>query len=304
MYSTTQDNGGNFILCGRLLKYNDRGEAEENDETDEEEEESGDENVSEDLERDEDDNEEEWEDVGDNNDVNNSDEDAETIEFTDLNGTQVIRCAAHTLALSVEDTLKPMSSKFKKFRRFVKFLKRPTVISEIKRAKLKVPKLDNKTRWNSKYNMLLSLKNLRAYCQSKGINHLNSSDWAFCDMFLKVFEPVKIATLTLQKEQLSFGDFFKCWIKLCLTIKPFSETIPLASKLYKNMMLREAFLFENNRSIEAALYLDPRFNQIFTKIRPNYFKVERAQQHLLELYKHVRKVEVSLFRFCLKLSFL
>lgn len=69
---------------------------------------------------------------------------------------------------------------------------------------------------------------------------------------------------------------------------------PLASKLHGKMLMREAYLFEDNRSIEAALYLDPRFNQIFAKIRPNYFNVERAQKHLLQLYKHVRQVEVSI----------
>lgn len=286
VYSTTQDNGSNFILAGRLLKYNGEGEDEESEETDEEEEDEDgdDESIDEDEE-----NEDEWEDVDDNNIIN--DDDGVDGEITDLNGTQVIRCAAHTLALSVEDTLKKMLSRFKKFRNFVKYLRKPTIISDIRKNKVTVPKLDNKTRWNSKYNMLLSLKNIRGYCQKKGILRLNQKDWNFCDMFLKVFEPVKIATLTLQKEQLSFGDFFKCWAKLCLKIKTLAETIPLASTLYKKMMVREAFLFENNRSIEAALYLDPRFNQVFTKIRPNFFKVDRAQQHLLELYKHLRKVE-------------
>lgn len=288
VYSSTQDNGTNFILAGNLLKYNETalGNEEENYDSEEEEEEV-----------DDDDNEEEGPDDGEDGEWEDDDEfiDGHSAEddITELDGVQVIRCAAHTVALAVDDTLKKMKKRLYKFRKLAKYLRRPTIISEIKRKNLKVPKLDNKTRWNSKYNMMLSLKNLRNYCQSKNITHLNLTDWAFCDMFLEVFEPVKAASITLQKEQLSLADFFKCWVNLSLKIKKISQKVPLALLFYKKMLLREAKLLGNNRSVEAALYLDPRFNQVFTKMRPNYFNVERAQQHLLELYKHLRKIEVS-----------
>lgn len=65
-----------------------------------------------------------------------------------------------------------------------------------------------------------------------------------------------------------------------------------AQELYKNLMEREALLFEENKALQAALYLDPRFRRIMVQIRPNYFDVTQAQQDLLTLYKHMKKLEV------------
>lgn len=258
----------------------------------------------------------EWEDVeenkNDDGDNANSDTDADEIFNVILEGIQVIRCDTHTLALAVGDTLK--TSKKKGLKNSVdwrNFYGHHWIYVRLKKCKLKVPQLNAKTRWNSTYDMLLSLKKLRSYCLDKGIQHLNKSDWNFCDTFLEVFQPVKIATKYLQKEQLSFGDFFKCWIKLTLKIKDLSQTIPLASKLYDKILMGEAYFFENKFSQKwgqiISMLHEPSntcFNFISTseKLKWELIKIEKkialncaGHWHKLKQRKCFKLIETYLF---------
>lgn len=146
--------------------------------------------------------------------------------------------------------------------------------------------------------MILSLIPLKDFCD-KNIptkEKLIESDWTFCQTFIELFKPVKIATLKLQSQQLPLGDFFKIWLKLTLDLKDqvaASKNPTLAAALLKNLMNRENFIFENNKCLLAALYLDPRFRNILTKLRPDQFNIREAQEHLLSLYKQIKRVEVS-----------
>lgn len=130
IYSCTQDNGKNLILAANLLQFNGYDDNEENEHSDED---SNSEYQSDSESEEEcDDDDQEIEEI-----LNNS-------NLLELYGVEVIRCAAHVLALIVEDTLKKLNinSKIVRIRKLVKLLLTPTFVDKIKSQtpKLKLPK--------------------------------------------------------------------------------------------------------------------------------------------------------------------
>lgn len=237
-------------------------------------------------------------------DENNLDDDTVSIDedeiydeedLGDVNGIEVIKCAAHTLALGVDDSIKKLKAKrmFKKFKKLAKFLRTPNEIIKIKQRKLPLPKIENATRWNSSYDMVDSLMELKPYCEEAGIKILRASDWEFGRKFLIVFKPAKVCTKKLQGEQVTLSDFFKMWNDLMLRVKKISENEAMAVELYRNLERRQASLYSDNNALQAALYLDPRFRQIFTKMEPSYFNEATAQKHLFQIYKNLKSIQVS-----------
>ena len=85
-------------------------------------------------------------------------------------------------------------------------------------------------------------------------------------------EPINRTTLSLQKEQLFYADFYKLWLNLKLELQQLRN--PLATKLAKHIEHREKN-FLNNDSMVAALYLDPRLKRILSKDQK-----ETAVKHL------------------------
>lgn len=224
------------------------------------------------------------------------------LEALRLDGVHVERCAAHTLALAVDDALKTTSVKksIQKSRKLAKYLRTPNKVELIQSLNLKKAKRDNKTRWNSKYDMILSITNLRNFCESQNVSILNNCDWEFCDIFLEVFKPVKVATKLLQAKDLALGDFFKIWLDMTLRVQQLTKSskhTSLASCLHEKLMEREAMLFKDNDTLLAALYLDPRFHRVLKKIRPQYFDEVRARNHLISLFKKVKKIEQQVSKF-------
>lgn len=71
-----------------------------------------------------------------------------------------VNCAAHTIQLVVSDSLKELGKDHKNVieicRAFAKLLRRPNIIVKLKQLgiKIKLPKLDCSTRWNSTYLMV------------------------------------------------------------------------------------------------------------------------------------------------------
>lgn len=154
IYSITQDNGRNFVLAGKMLSYEKFQLSSENNESSSQncgsgESDSEDELIlsssSTDPDR-----------SSNNNDGDGTSDDDETYvvddrcfdddtehEYVDeevqynlidaenvdeIGGIEVIRCAAHTLALGVNDTVTKLKSKsmFKKFRKLSKLLRTPS----------------------------------------------------------------------------------------------------------------------------------------------------------------------------------
>lgn len=288
VYSLTIDNGKNMLCAGGLLTYEDS-DVDANDE-------SSDEDTDESSSDSSDDEEE----------VDKHEQEDEAfslnLESLRLDGVHVERCAAHTLALAVDDSLKkgPVKKSIQKSRKLAKHLRTPNKAEVIRTLKLKSAKRDNKTRWNSKYDMISSIINLKNFCETQKVTILNDSDWEFCSIFLEVYKPVKVATKLLQAKDLALGDFFKIWLDMTLRVQELTKSskhTTLASCLHKQLMEREAMLFEDNDTLLAALYLDPRFHRILKKIRPQYFDEARARNHLISLFKKVKKIEQQVSNF-------
>lgn len=269
VYSVTQDNGKNFVSAANMMTYLASPEFGL---------------------------------IDDEDHHDGSDEDDEDM-FSSINlaldGVQVIRCAAHTLNLAVEDTFDESSFKdlLKKIRALAHHLRTPINAEKLRAEKLTQAKTDNATRWNSKYDMALSVKRLRNFCETQNITMLNDTDWEEIDTFLDVFKPTKIASKRFQHTQLCTGDFFKYWLDLILKVSELSKsnsTKHFAEPLLIHLKSREELLFKDNPNLNAALYLDPRFRKVFVKIRPQFFNVIDARQHLLKIFMQMKSVEVKI----------
>nr|XP_044249585.1 E3 SUMO-protein ligase ZBED1-like [Drosophila takahashii] len=164
-----------------------------------------------------------------------------------------VKCAAHTLQLSVKDFLQNLGCHevVDKARKVVKTLRRP-VYRLITIAKgLPQPEVDVATCWNSTYTMLKKLLLFEQFCeQEKDIPlNLDSSDWESMKGVVDVLQPVYAATKKLQSEQLFMGDFYKMWLELKLSIKAMST--PNSILLEDCLQKREATLLENRAVLSA-----------------------------------------------------
>ena len=92
------------------------------------------------------------------------------------------------------------------------------MISPSKKKNLRLPKKDVVVRWNTSYDLLMSLLKIKDHCDERDIKIINNADWEFAKTFLKVFKPVKICTKQLQIEQLTPSDFFKFWTDATLRV--------------------------------------------------------------------------------------
>ena len=174
-----------------------------------------------------------------------------------------VRCAAHTIQLAVSDILKisMYKKKINKFRDVSVCLRTPSHRNSLNYNNFRLPLLNNLTRWNSTYLMIERLVELNEYCkQNENIYKdlkIDDETWDFAEEYLKIFSPVKTATLKLQTEQLPLGDFYKIWLELKLTLQTMTE--PLAVSILNSIEQRETQLLDN-KTLLAALYLDPRFH--------------------------------------------
>lgn len=188
--------------------------------------------------------------------------------------------------MAVNDTLTDAAFKkpLEKCLKLAKDLRNPNNFERIRSLKLKSAKRDSATRWNSVYEMVASLVDLKDFCANEKIAVLNETDWSFCDDFLKVFKPVKIATKMLQDQDLGFGDFFKIWLDMTLRVE---QLAVFASCLHKRLIERGAMLLKDIDTLLAALYLDPRFRRISKKMKHENFDESRARSHLISIFKLV-----------------
>ncbi len=187
-----------------------------------------------------------------------------------MDGVQVVRCGCHTLNLAVEDSFAESMLKdfLKKIRTLAHHLRTLINAEKLRAEQLTQAKMDNLTRWSSKYDMTLSVKRLRDLCDKEKIDMLSDSDWEELEIFLEVFKPTKIAPKRFQHMQLCTGDFFKYWLDLIVKVTELIKspsTKLFAERLLIHLKTREVLLFKDNPNLNAALYLDPRFRKVFVK---------------------------------------
>lgn len=146
------------------------------------------------------------------------------------------------------------------------------------------PVVDVPTRWNSTYAMLQNICVYKEFTEAHLPSNLQLSDsqWADIELLLSALEPVFIATLKLQSEQLYFGDFYKLWLKTKLTIKSMNKNVH-CEDLAHCLENREEIL-TTNEVILSAIYLDPRIRRILIK---NPIQQALAKNHLSVLMRQM-----------------
>lgn len=173
-----------------------------------------------------------------------------------------IRCGAHTLHLCVRDVLEVagIKEKLDRCRRIVKKLRTPSYLSILKNGSFKKPVLDCPTRWNSSYEMLKRLLELKEVVTSfickNAEMQLTEKDWEFVNDFVETFAPVCSATLKLQAEQLCFSEFYMVIMDTLIKLEkmPGNE---MRNTFVCALNARKINIFSNDL-LKAAIFLDPR----------------------------------------------
>lgn len=202
-----------------------------------------------------------------------------------------IKCAAHTLQLVVYDLHKDSTLELEcmitTLRNAALKLRTPTQQTLLLWKCLRPPILSVPTRWNSVYDMVEQMVELKDHCDAEKESHceLNISDerWDAANEYIKVLAPVKALTLRLQSEQPSAGDFYKWWSVLKMKCSNYTSRIAL--RLRFHVENREVNTLKNT-SLLSALYLDPRFN--FTL---SYDEIQTATNHLKKLFLHWQSIQ-------------
>lgn len=201
------------------------------------------------------------------------------------------------MQLAIYGALKAVSIKNKigVARRVVKKLRSPTLRVLLEENNLVKPSIDCITRWGSTYKMIQDLTNsnlikyIKTFAAVNKQLYISDTTWTDLKEIVRILKPFYDATIKLQSEQLTMGDFYGEWLECKLFVK--KEKNPFATDLLRQMMKREEDLFSNTAFL-AAMLLDPRWNvalcpsQIETAIHAatviyeQKLKAEEAQSNL------------------------
>ncbi|KAK3931912.1 Zinc finger BED domain-containing protein 4 [Frankliniella fusca] len=219
---------------------------------------------------------------------------------------QSIRCAAHTLELSIGDArkenfeIKPLLDKVRKL---ANFLKNETNVRQLKENEKSLPTTDVVTRWGSTYDMLASVSKLRNFTEiSLNVSNkdrsqyfLDDDEWDALDSTLDDLLPARQATTQLQHQNLTLGDFYAVWMELQMKLE--KKKTPLSTSLVKAMTERSRSVnyrdarkgerlpaLFHSPSFNSAVFLDPRY---FSLLSPE--QISDAKAYLCELWARVQK---------------
>ncbi|XP_037950632.1 uncharacterized protein LOC119681494 [Teleopsis dalmanni] len=229
------------------------------------------------------------------------------IQFGDI---QICRCAAHTAQLCALDVTKNPNIKtyLMNCRNLVKFIKKNSndysQIFELRN--LALPQLDCPTRWGSTYNMIEKvyaakeiLGNVESV-QNKSLDEnfkLTDDFWDFVNSYCTVFEPLQRTIMKFQEEHLHYGNFFAQWLKCKIMISKIVNKLDKNSLIFKigtdllnNIETRTAKLL-TNKSLNACLYLDPRFSHTLS-----VEKKDEAVIFLKRLYDRLKALDSALLK--------
>ncbi|XP_033221199.1 zinc finger BED domain-containing protein 4-like [Belonocnema kinseyi] len=156
-----------------------------------------------------------------------------------------VRCAAHTLQLAVDDSIKNHRMLINKARKAAVQFRVESVLRKARAIgrglgttkQLPKPPLDVDTRWHSTIDMLLVLALFRSYGYLIKNCNLSDEEWDELELYIQSLMPAKIATKLLQEKALLMSDF---------------------TNRFENMEKREKSLI-GNEILLASMYLNPRF---------------------------------------------
>lgn len=155
--------------------------------------------------------------------------------------------------------------------------------------KLNQPILDVATRWNSTYNMLKRLLDLKEFCdQIADTNtdvYLSDNVWDGIKMICDALEPINDATIIIQRQDLTIGDFYGAWLKCRSRIELLDSTF--SKKLLDNMKTRELKLLKNTVFL-TVVFMDPRYAFLL-----NDQEIAIACSHLKKLDFELKKLRAT-----------
>ncbi|XP_045030413.1 uncharacterized protein LOC123472613 [Daphnia magna] len=226
----------------------------------------------------------------------NNDEEEEELVINELSESirDVVRgflCAAHTLQLAVLDVLKLKSVDrlIGKARAAMKALKNQVFMVSIRRSKLKKPILDGKTRWNSTLAMLARLLELREFITEIENSHadlkISEIQWVGIQEICSVLEPARKASVRLQMQQLTIGDFYKLWTSCKMDVEEIDTVFAKAFSVA--LQTRENLLMDND-IFRSAIYLDPRIKVILSTDER-----VKAKAYLVNLWQAVHQMRLD-----------
>ncbi|XP_058833273.1 uncharacterized protein LOC131691089 [Topomyia yanbarensis] len=210
-----------------------------------------------------------------------ADEVSTSIKAELSNQLSLVRCAAHTLAVS--DVIKKNDERIRKVTNVVKKTRKTkyTLYFEHKQAS-KAP-LWSFTRWAGRYKMVKSIVKQEPFYIELGIQYedivFSSEDWLFMKNFVAAFTPVYKLTKQLQNHHVALNDFYIQWLNIMRTIEneihnPFCE--PLLQAI-KNRLAK----MKENMAFKASLFLDPRFNFSGSTLFPSVEERNAVQVNLI-----------------------
>lgn len=148
---------------------------------------------------------------------------------------------------------------------------------------LRKPQLDVVTRWSSTFTMLRTVLDYKDFCQ-QNFTLLTTEEWVTIESIVSVLSPIHTLTLKLQACQLLLGDFYKYWLEMTLHLK--NQNHELSSKLLNCIELRQTELVDNE-TMNAALFLDPRFRRLLSRE-----KMQSAKNHLKHIIHRVESLKM------------
>lgn len=180
-----------------------------------------------------------------------------------------MRCAAHSLQLVDKAVIKSKecSRVIANVRRVVKKLRAQNVTVLLNERKIPRPMIDCATRWSSTFDMLQSflVTELQDFCKNLAaankIFYISGPTLEKIKEIVKVLQPSKTATVRMQSEQLTMGDFYGIWMQCKIDTNKIS--CAMSRRLISEMEKREKQLFTNEAFL-AAIYLDLRYQIILS----------------------------------------
>lgn len=261
IYSITTDNGSNALAAGRFINAD---LVEELDNFAEED----DQNQAEEL-------------------LQSSANDLQT-STSDIH---LVRCAAHTLALAVNDCIgRKASSSIKALlqeaRSVVCTLRTSNLRKELKRQNLPMAIPDVETRWGSTYDMLHRLLQLSTFCKNNEMLNdklkLPAETWRKLQELVETLAPVRQLTTKLQDSSLTPGEAIGNWQLIMAALEQIGN--PIAEILLRRMDIRGKSLITS--PVLAAIYLDPKYQVLLSENQRNAAKAE-----LKFLYKRLLRLK-------------
>ena len=234
------------------------------------------------------------EDESDRCETSDNEIEVDAIGLTAEDGVITVRCAVHTLQLSVHDffeanfSVKEMVSKF---RNVAKKSHKQSIRELFKHNNKPNPRLDGETRWGSIFVMFESMLHVRDLLDQIALANesllLSNEDWVAAHDLTECLKPVYEATMAFHFRKLTAGEFFGQWLKCKIQLQRSGATSSLSMAMLHAMESRETSLL-SNAAFVAAVYVDPRY-QVLLK----HPQRKIAQAHLISLWRRFQLLQQS-----------